>query len=171
MMPVIFPPGRLGGDNPFLTGSVPVTKTIGMVVVADLAARTSLPPWRWRPPGGGPDRPPIREVDQIAFAQRYSIRQVSALDIAGFAQPLAEGPSDGQLARLHQRRESRPPASPAAARAPRAASRRRAADKRDELAPPHSITSSASASSFSGIVMPRVFAVLRLMTSSNFVGC
>src|SRR5262245_291458 len=35
----------------------------------------------------------------------------------------------------------------------------------------HSITSSATASSDIGTVRPSVFAVLRLMTSSNFVGC
>src|SRR3974390_2017795 len=48
--------------------------------------------------------------------------------------------------------------------------RRRAAEKRDELAPPHSITSSARASTDGGIVRPRAFAVLRLMTSSYLVG-
>ena len=41
----------------------------------------------------------------------------------------------------------------------------------EELAPLHSITSSASASSFSGIWRPSAFAVVRLMASSNFVGC
>jgi hypothetical protein len=35
---------------------------------------------------------------------------------------------------------------------------------------PHSITSSARARSVGGIVRPRAFAVLALMTSSNFVG-
>src|SRR5262249_39301325 len=35
----------------------------------------------------------------------------------------------------------------------------------------HSITSSARASTEGGIVRPRALAVLRLMTSSNFVGC
>src|SRR5262245_50822757 len=49
---------------------------------------------------------------------------------------------------------------------------RRAADKRDELATPHhSITSSARASSDGGTSMPRALAVLRLITSSNFVAC
>src|SRR5215467_4377480 len=47
----------------------------------------------------------------------------------------------------------------------------RAAEKRDELAPPHSITSSARERSVGGISMPSTFAVLRLMTSLNFVGC
>src|SRR6266545_788500 len=45
-----------------------------------------------------------------------------------------------------------------------------AAEQRDELAPPHSITSSARASSVGGTSRPSVFAVLRLMTSSILVG-
>jgi hypothetical protein len=35
----------------------------------------------------------------------------------------------------------------------------------------HSITSSANASTVGGIWRPSAFAVLRLMTSSNLVGC
>jgi hypothetical protein len=35
----------------------------------------------------------------------------------------------------------------------------------------YSITSSASATRFGGTVRPRLFAVLRLMTNSNLVGC
>src|SRR5262249_60944508 len=45
--------------------------------------------------------------------------------------------------------------------------RRRTAEQRDKLAPRHSITSSASASSVGGISTPNAFAVARLMTSSN----
>src|SRR5262249_15674499 len=48
---------------------------------------------------------------------------------------------------------------------------RRAAEQRDELAAFHSITSSARASRLSGTVRPSAFAVLRLITNSNFVGC
>src|SRR5262249_19841743 len=49
---------------------------------------------------------------------------------------------------------------------------RRAAEKRDEPAPPHhSITSWARASSVGGISRPRALAVVRLMTRSNLVGC
>jgi hypothetical protein len=40
----------------------------------------------------------------------------------------------------------------------------------DELAAPHSITSSARPSSIGGISRPSAFAVLRLITNSNFVG-
>jgi len=50
--------------------------------------------------------------------------------------------------------------------------RRRAAEQRDELAADHhSITSSARASTVGGTSRPSALAVLRLMTSSNFVGC
>src|SRR5262245_26494113 len=48
--------------------------------------------------------------------------------------------------------------------------RSRAAEQRDELAPDHSITSSARASIVGGTSWPSAFAVLRLMTSSNLVG-
>src|SRR5262245_65312531 len=48
--------------------------------------------------------------------------------------------------------------------------RRRPAEQRDEVPPPHhSITSSALNSSFGGTSKRSAFAVLRLMTSSNFV--
>jgi hypothetical protein len=47
-------------------------------------------------------------------------------------------------------------------------SRRRAAEERDELAPPHhSMTSSARADRLGGTSMPSALAVLRLMTNSN----
>src|SRR5262249_49414388 len=56
-------------------------------------------------------------------------------------------------------------------RACRERPRRRAANERDELAPlDHSITSSASASSLSGIWRPSALAVLRLITNSYLVG-
>src|SRR5262245_189730 len=46
------------------------------------------------------------------------------------------------------------------------------AEQRDELAPPHhSITSSASASSLSGIVRPSAFAALKFRNSRKCVGC
>src|SRR5262249_4502537 len=47
----------------------------------------------------------------------------------------------------------------------------RAAEKRDNVAPPdHSITSSAANSSSSGTSMPSALAVVRLMTNLNLVG-
>src|SRR5262249_10629337 len=50
-------------------------------------------------------------------------------------------------------------------------SHRRTTEQRDERAPLHSITSSARASSNGGISRPSALAVLRLMNSSNLVGC
>jgi len=55
-------------------------------------------------------------------------------------------------------------------RARRERPRRRAAEQRDERAALHSITSSASESRLSEILMPSAFAVLRLITVSNLVG-
>jgi hypothetical protein len=49
--------------------------------------------------------------------------------------------------------------------------RRRASEQRDKVAPSHSITSSARASSVGGTVRPNALAVLRLMTSSILVAC
>src|SRR5262249_49384872 len=48
--------------------------------------------------------------------------------------------------------------------------RNNSAEKRNELAPPHSITSSARERTDAGIVRPRALAVLRLTTSSYLVG-
>src|SRR5215467_7050901 len=47
----------------------------------------------------------------------------------------------------------------------------RAAEKRDELAPLHSITSSATARSLSGTARPSMRAACALMTSSNLLAC
>src|SRR5262249_54031202 len=56
-------------------------------------------------------------------------------------------------------------------RARRERPRSRAAEERDELAPSHSITSSATSSRSRGISRLSDLAVLRLMTSSYLVGC
>src|SRR5262249_60087539 len=48
---------------------------------------------------------------------------------------------------------------------------RRAAEQRDEIAPSHSITSSAMTSSVDGTTRPTALAVVRLRTRSNLVGC
>jgi len=46
----------------------------------------------------------------------------------------------------------------------------RAAEQRDELAAPHSITSAAATCSVKGTVRPSAFAVFRLITVSNLIG-
>ena len=48
---------------------------------------------------------------------------------------------------------------------------RRCNKRRQQHPPPHSMTSSARASSAGGIARPSAFAVLRLITNSNLVGC
>src|SRR5262249_53220483 len=69
---------------------------------------------------------------------------------------VAQEPDNWSLPRLLRARRERP-------------HRRRAAEQCDELATPHSITSSASESKLSEMVTPSDLAVLRLMTNSNFV--
>src|SRR5262249_23593199 len=114
----------------------------------------------------------LRETLGPSFRPTNLDRDGAALNPAEFAQPLhqsgdplacdgrrgpAQKPNSRQLARLLPARRERP--------------RSGAAEQRDELAPLHSITSSARERSVGGISMPSTFAVLRLMTSLNFVGC
>ena len=92
-MPVTLPPGRLRlATRPASTGSSPMLKTIGMVVVAALAASAAACCRR------GDDGDPT--ADQVGRQFRQAIvvivrpavfdRHVAALDVAGFAQALAE---------------------------------------------------------------------------------
>src|SRR5262249_51553330 len=75
---------------------------------------------------------------------------------AGGSGPEVEVSDARDFCRLLRRRRERP--------------RRRTAEQRDERAPSHSITSSAMASSPEGIVSLSAFAVVALITNSNFVG-
>src|SRR5262249_900488 len=70
----------------------------------------------------------------------------------------AREPNGGQPGRLLRARCQRP-------------RRCRAAEKRDELAPLHSITSSARASRLSGTARSSAFVACRLITNSNLVDC
>src|SRR5262249_42427488 len=98
-------------------------------------------------------------------------RDVAAFDPADFVQPLHQGgdrladhrrrgpakePDSWQLRRLLRARRERPGS-------------RRAAEQRDERAPSHSITSSASNCIELGTARPSAFAVLKLITNSNLV--
>src|SRR5262249_58613858 len=85
---------------------------------------------------------------------------------------LCETPAGGlRSGQASPRTNSQLPASwlVAAAPAPPPEPGRRATEQRNELAPLHSITSSAVASSVDGISRPITFAVLRLITSLNLV--
>src|SRR5262249_55530059 len=108
----------------------------------------------------------------LTFRPSVFDRHVLALDVAGFAQALTEG-DHGACERPRRRAVEEP--NHRHRRLLRARrerpSGRRATEQRDEYAPLHSITSSARASSVGGTSRPSAFAVLRLITSSNFVGC
>src|SRR5262245_25997326 len=98
---------------------------------------------------------------------------VVSLDVTGFVKPFEKARKDSLVTlgrtgadktdhryrRLLRARRERPSCG-------------RAAEQRDELAPPdHSITSSARARSVGGTSRPSARAVTRLMTNSNFVDC
>src|SRR5262249_4950101 len=119
----------------------------------------------------GPD---LSEALAAAFRPAILDRDRAAFDPAQFAQsldkrgdPKAPGrkractqESDSrQLSRLLRARRERPRGD-------------RAAEQRDEVVPfHHSITLSARTTNVLGTSWPIAFAVLRLMTSSNLVGC
>ena len=113
----------------------------------------------------------LRQPIELILRPAVFDRDVLALDIAGVFEALAkcaqtlrkrvgrrgvEEPDHRHRRLLRPRRER-----------PRC---RRAAEQRDELAPLHSITSSARASSVGGTSRPSALAVLRLITSSYLVG-
>ena len=135
------PPGRARlATRPVPTGSAAVAKTIGMTDVACFAARTA----RSRRDNDidlEPDELGRDLGEALAASLRPAIldRDGATLDPAEFAQPLhksgdpwarsrrrgrAQEPDGRQLRRLLRARRERP-------------RRRRAAEQRDELAPPH----------------------------------
>ena len=141
LIPVRLPPGRARlATRPSLTGSSPTMKTMGIVVVAALAANAAAvpPSRRSRRPAGEPVRPPAPAADRF------------------------DSPPSGIRSPRSRPRHSRCPSGPGemraddpryvsgdvglrnpitgiapAARALRAATRRRSAEQRDELAPSH----------------------------------
>src|SRR5262249_2471043 len=110
-----------------------------------------------------------RKVPLLVLRPAIFNRHVLPLNIADFREPPPNGihavgisfgrswgkESDHRHRRLLRARRERP--------------RRRAAQQRYELAPLHSITSSAMARMPGGTVRPIALAVLRLRTNSNFV--
>ena len=172
LIPVRLPPGRARlATRPSLTGSSPTTKTMGIVVVAALAANAAavLPVVAITAT--------CRRTNSAASAGSRSIltlgpavfdRHVLALDIAGFLQALAKC---AQAVRERVRRcavEKPDHRHRRLLRARRERPRRRAAEQRDELAPLHSITSSARASSVGGTSRPSaLFFTLRDTTTGT----
>src|SRR5262249_20946338 len=108
-----------------------------------------------------------RQSIRLSVCHATYNRNVLAFDIAGFPKALTARAhpvladqrwrSSKQADDRHSRRLLRPRCQWA---------RRRAAEQREEIAPFHSITSSAVASSVEGTAMPSSLAVRRLITSS-----
>src|SRR5262245_48523633 len=92
---------------------------------------------------------------------------IAAFDITGFLQALTDSAEPSIIlvgaAEQADQRHCRLPAR-------RERPRRSAAKQRDELAPNHSIISSARASSVGGTSRPSALAVFRLIVRSNFTG-
>src|SRR6266511_3247631 len=108
---------------------------------------------------GLPLRPPVLDCD------------VSALNVTKVPQALCEG-----FKRIGKHGRTVPEETDAVELSQLLAAcdewpRRCAAEQRDEIAANHSITASTRSKNASGIVRPMAFAVLRLIASSNLVGC
>src|SRR5262249_53646999 len=112
----------------------------------------------------------FRQAIKPAFCPTIFDAGVATLDIASLRQSLAQG-GEAAAHRIAGRHgaeisdDGHPRLLPARHERPRGS----AAEQRDELAALHSTTSSARASSVGGISNPMRLAVLRLITSSNFV--
>src|SRR6516164_8648267 len=122
-------------------------------------------------PDGEPDRRQRGQPIVLTLGPAECDVHILPLDVAGFGQILTEYRyplcarhrrtrieiTNHRHRRLLRARRERPRAH-------------RATEQRDELAADHSITSSARASTVAGMSRPSALAVLRLMTSSYFVG-
>src|SRR5262249_8216842 len=127
------------------------------------------------------------QIDEIFGDHAHSIKVARSPTIVGakvasfhpshFLQALPESHEPGAsigngVGIVTAHHGSKPPDAIAWLRARHERPRRRAAEQREEVAArDHSITSSARASSIGGTVRPIAFAVIRLIASSNLVGC
>src|SRR5262249_39101472 len=114
----------------------------------------------------------------IVFFVAFDVRcldivecEIPAFLITEFGHPLEEIRIMWGVSRLHTDKADTQHLWLLRARSERPRCRRRTAKQRYELAAPHSITSSARASSVGGRSRPIALAWLRLITISNLVGC
>ena len=128
LMPVRLPPGRARlATRPSLTGSSATPKTMGIVVVAALAANAAATSARGD--HGNPSANQFgrqrRQPIELILGPAVFDRDVLALDIAGVFEALAKcAQTVRDTCQAIWGRGTRSPASLAAARAPRAAMRR-----------------------------------------------
>ena len=116
--------------------------------------------------GGEPWQPIV-----LPFGIAVFYRDVLTLDIAHGGEPVAERCEIGGEFVSRSTVEEADHRHRLLLRAKGAGRYHRAGEEENQFAPPHSITSSARARTDCGIVSPSAFAVLRLMTISNFVVC
>src|SRR6516162_5591181 len=171
LKPVILPPGRARlATTPLPTGSPTWVKTIGIVEVVPFAARAA---------GGAAHRHDQVDLaaDEVGGQRRQPIimalgpavfeLDVLALDVAGFTQSLME-----RTAEVWRGREGTELADYRHRLLLRRCWKRDAETQHESSGEEsHSMTSSARARIDGGIVRPSASAVLRLITSSNVVGC
>ena len=173
LTPVTLPPGRARlATRANLTGSSPVMNAMGIVDVAALAAIVAGAPvdaitatcrlTRSAANRGNRSSSPSAHSNSIVTFRPTS-RPVSFTPSRKAAIRLAYPAGDALL------RNPITGIADGCAFAPDRPRRRCAAEQRDELAPPHSMTSVASASTVGGIVRSRAFAVLRLIAKLKLV--
>jgi hypothetical protein len=172
--PVVLPPGRaMLAAKPLPTGSDTPTNTIGMVPVSRSSAAVAGVELPTSTSGckainslaktcaliGATRREAIVNTDAAALLPPVAIKCLPECGEASLYLRVVLGVTNehpDSTGRLLRMRRQRP--------------RHRAAEQRDELAPPHSITSSARASTVVGRSRPSALAVLRLIDSSYLVG-
>src|SRR5262249_33872444 len=114
----------------------------------------------------------FRRTLQVSLSPAIFNLYRAVFDPTQFSQPLSKGCDP--FARKRRRTGTQKPDERQFVPLLRARLKRpcsRATEKSDELAPPHSITSSAATSSACGTVRPSALAVLVLITRSYLVGC
>ena len=172
--PVTFPPGLvIFAARPAATGSSPINDiTIGIVDVARRAARMADLLIATITSGWAVTSSCASSAHRLAAAEMHLdaedcgpretiLRQFGQGDGSHRAHEparmshLARGRLDGKSSRRLRSRLGCPPSQ----------------QPGEKCSPPHSITSSARARSVGGTSRPRAFAVLRLTTNSNPVGC
>ena len=170
-IPVTLPPGRLRLATPPPGHRRSQRRSESLRSLASLRTLHRCCLQAGRPPDGAPNRPPAVAGDRIGrppsgIQQPRSGLRHSRLASGrrGMLRPA------GATVRLPRRRGT-DHRHCRLLRACRERPRRRAAEQRDEVAPLHSITSSARATRVRGTSRPSTFAVRRLRNSSTFVVC
>ena len=170
----MLPPGRLRlGTRPTRTGSLTAENTTGMVRVRSFSSER-------RGGAAGRKQGGHAQVNEFGRQNRQPVvvalrpakgdHDILPLDESRCTETLPEGCHDARGISGRTAAEKPDHRHRRLLRARCERPHRRAAEQRDELTSPHSITSSARASNDGGTVRPSVLAALRLITSTYLVG-